>query len=160
MRTIIKKTVLGLLVIVLSGGYIFAQESSSAHGQSDKRGTGMSKFSDQQKEMIKQRAEKQKAYREIFKASISDQQKNILEDPRVMPVERQKAFRASLTDQQVSMIKSHRDEMKNLREQFRATLTPEQKAMINRMRMGRRTMNGHGFRGGMNGNSDLSGEIL
>jgi hypothetical protein len=149
MKTIIKTTVLGLLAIVLSGGNIFAQDSPVTPGQGDRRGTRMNLFSDQQKDMLKQRAEKQKAFRETFKTSISQYQKDLLEDPRVMPLERQKAFRASLTDPQVAMIKSHRDEMKNLREQFRSTLTSDQKAKINMMRRGRWMIKDHSFRGEM-----------
>jgi hypothetical protein len=138
MRIMFKTAGLGLLALFLTTGNIFAQESSAIPGQGDRK--GLLNLSDQQKEMLKQRAEKIKALKEEFKSSVSQKQKDILEDPRVMPAERQKEFRASLTDSQVSMIKSHREEIKKMREQFRATLTPEQKAAIARIRMGRNLM--------------------
>ena len=141
MKTIIKLTTMGFLALFLSVGNISGQEQPAPRAGGNGRGLAAI-LSAQQKEMLKQRAEKRQEFRKAFKASISQKQKDILEDPRVMPVDRQKAFRASLTDQQVVLIKSQKEAMKKMREDFRATLTPEQKAALKRMNMPGRIRNG------------------
>lgn len=146
MKTIIKLTTVGLLALILSGGYISGQEQSSAPLR--RAGSGVAGIlTAQQKGMLKQRTEKNQTFRKDFKASISQKQKDLLGDPRVMPAERKKAFRASLTDQQVIMIKAHREEMKKMREEFRATLTPDQKAALKRVNMARKIRSGTGLKG-------------
>lgn len=132
-----------LLTLILSTGYVLGQDQSSSKIE----GKGIASIlTQQQKDMLKLRAEKQAGFRKDFRASISDKQKEILENPRVMPYERQKEFRASLTDQQVDMIKNHRAEIKKMKEEFRATLTPEQKAMMKKAYMGRRMHQANRFR--------------
>lgn len=94
-------------------------------------------LSDQQKEMIQQRQEKSKEFREAFKATITQEQRDILDDPRLIKQDRQRAYRASFTDSQVEMIKSHQAEMKKMSEQFRSSLTPAQQERMKQMKMQR-----------------------
>jgi hypothetical protein len=149
MKTIIRLTAIGLLALLLSCVNVSGQEQSSTVNGNGKGAEGI--FTAQQKEMLKQRAEKKHAFHEAFKASVSQAQKDILSDPRVMPAERKKAFRASLTDEQVAMIKSQQADMKKMREEFRATLTPGQKADLKKKFMSRKMKSVHGFKNGNEG---------
>jgi hypothetical protein len=149
MRTVIKSSVLGFMVVILISGNVFAQQQPAPPPvPGNKKGMMMGRFSDQQKVMLKQESVKKKGFKEAFKASISQKQKDILADPRLIPADRQKQFRASFTDQQVSMIKSNKEEMKKMKAQFSQTLTPDQKIAMKRMKMGR-NMNNQGSRGAM-----------
>jgi len=148
MKTTIKLAAVGILTLILSTGAISGQEQSSSPAAGNRKGIS-SVLTAQQKEMIRQRREKQKAFRQSFKATISQKQKEILGNPRVMPYERHKEFRASFTDQQVSMILGQREEIKKMRLEFKATLTPEQKAAIKKISQERRMQSHHHFKRSM-----------
>ncbi len=77
MRTIIRLTIMGLLTLILSGGNVSGQGQSSVPVRGNGRGAA-NIFSDQQKEMLKQRTVLSQNFRKEFRASISQKQKDIL----------------------------------------------------------------------------------
>lgn len=130
MKIVFKSALTILLMVILSGSILVAQEPSPNNQF----------LSEEQRTMLKNELQKRKEIREAFKATLTDDQRNMLTDPRMVKADRIKAFRASLSDQQVSLIKERQQAIKATKVQFRATLTDQQKMQFKRIAAYRGTM--------------------
>lgn len=83
-----------------------------------------------QKAMLKQNAEKQKAAHEAFKATLTADQKAIMADKSLQGRDKMEKFKSSLTADQQKLMAANREASQANRKAFAATLTDAQKAQL------------------------------
>ncbi len=101
-------------------------------------------LNDQQKAMLKENHQKQKAARTAFVASLNNDQKAILKDKELTHKERKAKLAATFTQQQKDAMAANKAAHKADRKAFVATLTEDQKSAFKKMAKERHGL--HGFR--------------
>jgi hypothetical protein len=148
-ETMIKSIKSIAMVALLTAAFsVGAQAQSKIHTDSVKtvhrqeRHAFSALLNDQQKAMLKENHQKQKAARADFVASLSDSQKAILKDKSLTRKERKIKLADTFTQKQKEVMAANKAARKADRKAFVATLTEVQKAAFKKMVKER-----HGHRG-------------
>ncbi len=141
-KRIFHKSLLNLLIIILTSVTLSAQDVKETVTKSQTKGGSLSEG---QIAAIKEIRQNQINFRNAFRESLTGNQLDILTNPGFTREEKLKSFQASLSADQIRMIKTHRNEIKSQKYAIRATLSEQQRMGIRRMAMTKAQQNRASF---------------